>query len=182
MYVLLDTIIENYLVNIEILGEMIEKTEPKIFQKHPDSVVKEIYKHKTEINFLRKSIRPAKEIIKSLLNTESTLIDEKNLKYFKDLDDLITQAIESVEVYQNMVNDQLNIYQTNVSNGLNEVMKVLTIFSAFFIPLTFIAGVYGMNFQYFPEIHLKYGYLYFWILMIIISVVLLVYFRRKKWF
>jgi magnesium transporter len=144
--------------------------------------VKEIYKHKTEINFLRKSIRPAKEIIKSLLNTESTLIDEKNLKYFKDLDDLITQAIESVEVYQNMVNDQLNIYQTNVSNGLNEVMKVLTIFSAFFIPLTFIAGVYGMNFQYFPEIHLKYGYLYFWILMIIISVVLLVYFRRKKWF
>jgi magnesium transporter len=98
------------------------------------------------------------------------------------LDDLIEQASETIEIYQMMLNDQMNIYHANMGNKANEIMKVLTIFSAFFIPLTFAAGVYGMNFEFFPELHLKFGYLYFWILMIIIVIGLLIYFRKKKWF
>jgi magnesium transporter len=182
-YLLLDAIADNYLINIEILGNLIEKTEARIFaEKQPKNLMQVIYKHKTEINFLRKNIRPVKEIVHHLIENESGFIADDNLKYFHDLDDLIEQASETIEIYQMMLNDQMNIYHANMGNKANEIMKVLTIFSAFFIPLTFAAGVYGMNFEFFPELHLKFGYLYFWILMIIIVIGLLIYFRKKKWF
>jgi len=182
-YLLLDAIADNYLINIEILGNLIEKTEARIFaEKQPKNLMQVIYKHKTEINFLRKNIRPVKEIVHHLIENESGFIAEDNLKYFHDLDDLIEQASETIEIYQTMLNDQMNIYHANMGNKANEIMKVLTVFSAFFIPLTFVAGVYGMNFEYFPELHLKLGYLYFWILMLLIVIGLLSYFRKKKWF
>lgn len=182
-YLLLDAIADNYLINIELLGNLIEKTEARIFaEKQPGNLMQVIYKHKTEINFLRKNIRPVKEIVHHLIENESGFIADDNLKYFHDLDDLIEQASETIEIYQMMLNDQMNIYHANMGNKANEIMKVLTIFSAFFIPLTFAAGVYGMNFEFFPELHLKFGYLYFWILMIIIVIGLMIYFRKKKWF
>ena len=144
--------------------------------------MQEIYKHKTEINFLRKNIRPVKEIVIHLIENESGFIAEDNLKYFRDLNDLVVQASETIEIYQVMLNDQMMIYHATLDSRANEIMKVLTVFSAFFIPLTFVAGVYGTNFDYLPELHLKYGYLYFWILLIIIVIGLLIYFRKKKWF
>jgi len=182
-YLLLDSIADNYLINIEILGNLIEKTEIRIFaDKPPKNLMQVMYKHKTEINFLRKNIRPVKEIVHHMIENESGFIADDNMKYFHDLDDLIEQASETIEIYQTMLNDQMNIYHANMGNKANEIMKVLTIFSAFFIPLTFMAGVYGMNFDYFPELHLKFGYLYFWLLMIAVTIGLIVYFRKRKWF
>lgn len=182
-YVILDTIADNYLVNIEILGSFIEKTEAKIFMKlQPKGIMEEIYKHKTEINFLRKNIRPVKEIVNRLIENDSEFISPDNIKYFHDLNDLILQASETIEIYQAMLNDQMNIYHAHLDSKANEIMKVLTIFSAFFIPLSFVAGVYGTNFDNLPELHFKYGYLYFWILIIMIVSGLVVYFRHRKWF
>jgi len=181
-YVLLDTIVDNYLLNIELLGSIIEKAEGKIFIPKQKGLIEEIYKHKTEINFLRKNIRPVKEIVHHLIENESGFIADENMKYFRDLNDLVVQATETIEIYQMMLNDQMNIYHANLDLRANEIMKVLTIFSAFFIPLTFVAGVYGTNFEYLPEIKLKYGYLYFWILLILITGGLMIYFRKRKWF
>lgn len=181
-YLLLDTIVDNYLINIEILGSIIEKTEARIFIPKQKGLIEEIYKHKTEINFLRKNIRPVKEIVHHLIENESGFIEEENLKYFHDLNDLVMQATESVEIYQMMLNDQMNIYHANLDLRANEIMKVLTVFSAFFIPLTFVAGVYGTNFEFIPELKLKFGYLYFWILLGTISLGLFTYFKRRKWF
>ncbi len=182
-YVLLDTIADNYLINIEKLGSLIEKTEARIFaDKQPKNLMQVIYKYKTEINFLRKNVRPVKEIVHHLIENESGFIADDNLKYFHDLDDLIEQASETIEIYQAMLNDQMNIYHANMGSKANEIMKVLTIFSAFFIPLTFVAGVYGTNFEYLPEIKLKFGYLYFWLLMVAITLGLVIYFKKRKWF
>jgi magnesium transporter len=181
-YVLLDTIVDNYLITIEILGDIIEKMEPRIFIPKQKGLMQEIYRHKTEINFLRKNIRPVKEIVLHLIENESGFIAEDNLKYFRDLNDLVVQASETIEIYQVMLNDQMMIYHATLDSRANEIMKVLTVFSAFFIPLTFVAGVYGMNFENFPELKFKFGYLYFWILSILITFSLLVYFRKRKWF
>jgi magnesium transporter len=181
-YVLLDTIVDNYLINIEILGDIIEKAEARIFLPNQKGLIQEIYKHKTEINFLRKTVRPVKEIVHQLIENESGFISDDDLKYFRDLNDLITQATESIEIYQMMLNDQMNIYHASLDNRANEIMKVLTVLSAFFIPMTFLAGVYGMNFDNLPELHLVYGYFYFWGVIILITVSLFGYFKWKKWF
>jgi len=181
-YVLLDTIVDNYLVNIEILGDNIEKMEARLFLPNQKGLIREIYKHKTEINFLRKTIRPVKEIVHELIENESGFISDDDLKYFRDLNDLVVQATESIEIYQMMLNDQMNIYHASLDNRANEIMKVLTVLSAFFIPMTFLAGVYGMNFDNLPELHLKYGYFYFWGLMIVITASLFGFFKWKKWF
>lgn len=183
LYGLFDTIVDSYLVNIEILGNNIEQTEAKIFAPvQSKGLMQEIYKHKTEINFLRKNIRPVKEIIHRLIENESGFVEDDNLKYYHDLNDLILQATESIEIYQTMLNDQMNIYHANLDSKANEIMKVLTIFSAFFIPLSFVAGVYGTNFDHVPELHFKYGYYYFWMLIAVIVSSLVIYFRKRKWF
>lgn len=182
-YMLLDAIVDNYLIQIERLGNIIEKNEPLIFgTSNSKTLMMKMYSHKTDINFLRKNIRPVKEIVLHLLENESDFIEEENLKYFRDLSDLVAQASETIEIYQSMLNDQMFIYHANIDSKANEIMKVLTVFSAFFIPLTFVAGVYGMNFDVFPELHYKYGYLYFWIVSIAIVIALIIYFKKKKWF
>lgn len=182
-YLLLDAIVDNYLIQIEHLGNSIEKNEPYIFASNPPKgLMQKMYKHKTDVNFLRKNIRPVKEVVLHLIENESGFIEEDNLKYFRDLNDLVDQASDTIEIYQTMLNDQMVIYHANVDSKANETMKVLTIFSAFFIPLTFVAGVYGMNFDVFPELHFKYGYLYFWVVVTVIVIGLLIYFRRRKWF
>jgi len=116
------------------------------------------------------------------LNTmDSDLINEKTFIFLKDLLDLSTQAVESVETYRDILSDLLNLYNTNVSTKLNEIIKVLTIFSVIFIPLTFIAGVYGTNFEYLPELKYRYSYFIFWGVLILIAVVMLKFFKNKNW-
>ncbi|MDO8929417.1 MAG: magnesium and cobalt transport protein CorA, partial [Bacteroidota bacterium] len=128
-YVLLDTIVDNYLITIEVLGNIIEKMESRIFLPKQKELMQEIYRHKTEINFLRKNIRPVKEIVLHLIENESGFIAEDNLKYFRDLNDLVVQASETIEIYQVMLNDQMMIYHATLDSRANEIMKVLTVFS-----------------------------------------------------
>ena len=114
--------------------------------------------------------------------SESHFIHKNTKIFIDDLNDLITQANEAIEIYYTIVSDQLNIYHTNISNRVNDVMKVLTIFAAIFIPLTFIAGIYGTNFDYLPELHYKYSYFIMLGGMVVMVLGMLYYFRRKKWF
>ncbi|MFO7852834.1 MAG: magnesium/cobalt transporter CorA [Bacteroidota bacterium] len=180
-YALMDIITDNYLILIEILGRKIENLETKIFSNNNEDVAEEIYHYKIELSFLRKNIRPAKEAILNLLKYEDTFFSTETLNYLEDLKESIIHATESIELYSSLVSDQLNTHNTLVSNKMNQVMKVLTIFASIFIPLTFIAGIYGMNFTYIPELNLKYGYLFFWILILIVGISLVLFFKKRKW-
>lgn len=180
-YALLDTIVDNYIQVIEVIGREIESMEDSIFLNPEKSLVEKIYKLKTEVSYLRKSVRPVRELMIQLLKSENSYFQEKHIHFLSDLNDLVTQATEAIELYSGMISDHLNIYSTNVNNRINEVMKVLTVFASTFIPLTFIAGIYGMNFEYMPELGFKYSYLIFWIVVLCLIIGLVIYFRRKKW-
>jgi magnesium transporter len=181
MYALMDTIADNYIQVVEALGRDVEDMSARIFGAHDTGLAKEIFNYKMEMNYLRKQIRPVREIMLQVLRSDNTYFQEKNLQYLRDLNDLVVQATDAIELYNNMISDHLNIYHTNVSNRMNEVMKVLTIFASIFIPLTFVAGIYGMNFENIPELRLKYGYFYFWGVILVLTIALVFYFRKKRW-
>lgn len=181
-YALLDIVVDNYIYIIGILGEKIETLEETLLQEPRKSVIDEIYNYKRELNFIRKNIMPAKEMILNLSKLESEYFDESTYIHYKELLDNINQATESSETYREILSDQLNIYHTTISSKLNDVMKFLTIFSVIFIPLTFIAGIYGTNFEVLPELHFKYSYFIMWAIMIIIAIGMLLYFKKRKWF
>jgi magnesium transporter len=180
-YALLDTIIDNYMIAIENIGSKIEEIEDLILDEPSQELLSQITNYKREVNYLRKSIRPARELTMQLAKNDSELIRDQTTPFLKDLQDIATQATETLDSYREMLSDHLNIYNTTVSNRLNEIMKVLTIFAAIFIPLTFIAGIYGTNFEYLPELHFKYSYFIFWGIMLLVAGVMLRFFRRKGW-
>jgi len=181
-FALLDIVIDNYIYIISVMGEKIETLEENLLLDPPQSIIEEINKYKRELNFLRKNIKPAKEMILSLSKMESELIDEATDVHFKELQNNINQASESSDSYREILSDQLNIYHTTISSKLNDIMKFLTIFSVIFIPLTFIAGIYGTNFDVVPELHFKYSYFIMWGVIITVAVGMLFYFRKRKWF
>jgi magnesium transporter len=181
-YVLMDTVVENYISIIEHLGEKIEDLEEDVLLARNSDVMEIINLFKRETSYLRKSIRPAREAVYQLSRLESDLIQENTLPFFKDLEDLITHAAEAIDTYRDLLTDQLNIYNSVVANKMNDIMKVLTIFAAVFIPLTFIAGIYGTNFEYLPELKYRYSYFIFWGVLITIAGASLYYFKKKKWF
>ena len=181
LHALVDSLVDNYLIDIEQIGTHIEALEPRLFV--PDKqVTDDLFHFKTEITYFRKTIRPQKEVITRLLRSNSPLIKPDTRIYFQELNDLIEHAIDTVDIYFGIVGDQLNIYNTNVNNRVNSVMKVLTIFAAIFIPLTFIAGIYGTNFDYLPELQFKYSYFIMWGIMVFIALTMLYYFKKNKWF
>jgi magnesium transporter len=163
------------------LGEQIEDIEEKILTKAEPAVMENINTFKREMNFLRKSVRPAREAIVQLSKLDSEFINDQTIPFLKDLQDLVTQATEVIDTYRDMLSDQLNLYNTVISNRMNDIMKILTIFAAIFIPLTFIAGIYGTNFEYLPELKFKYSYFIFWGIMLTVAVAMLIFFRKKKW-
>ena len=142
---------------------------------------------KSDMIFLRKSVWPLREIISSLQRTESELINESTAIYTRDLYDHTIQVIDNIESLRDMVSGMLDIYMSSISNRMNEVMKTLTIIATIFIPITFVAGIYGMNFNseasFFnmPELNWKFGYIFIWIIMGSMALSMLVYFKRKKW-
>ena len=182
LYALMDTLVDSYLSIIELIGDKIEKIEELILKRDNDEILRSIYGYKNELRMIRKNVGPIREVILPLSKTLSELIHESTREFIRDLDNLTIQAVEAADLYFSLVTDQLNLYHTNVSNRVNEVMKVLTIFASIFIPLTFIAGIYGTNFEYIPELKLHWGYFMMLGLMIIVTLLMLSYFRRKKWF
>jgi magnesium transporter len=181
-FALLDIVIDNYIYIISRLGEKIETLEENILHNPSQEVIDEINNYKRELNFLRKNIKPAREMILSLSKIESEYIDESTDIHLKALLDHINLASDSSDIYREILSDQLNIYHTTISSRLNDIIKFLTIFSVIFIPLTFIAGIYGTNFDVLPELHYEYSYFIMLGGMIIMAIGMLLYFKRKKWF
>ena len=136
----------------------------------------------TELSYVRNNVRPVKELMTRFVTCDSDLINDHTYNYLRDLEGLVTQALEAIEIYYTMLSDQQNSYNATISNNVNDIMKVLTIFSAIFIPLTFIVGVYGMNFDYIPFLRYRYAYFILWGIMIAIVILMLFFFKRKRWF
>jgi magnesium transporter len=180
-YALLDAIVDSCFLILETLGERIEDTEQQLATNPVPATVQLIRKLKKEMIILRKSVWPLREVVSGLERCESALIQKSTGAYLRDVYDHTIQVMDTVESLRDMVSGMLDIYLSSISNRMNEVMKVLTIFAALFIPLTFVAGIYGMNFQFMPELGWRWGYPMILIVMASIAAGMLGYFRRKKW-
>jgi magnesium transporter len=180
-FALIDIIIDNYIYITGLLGDDIQDLEEKISYSKTD-VLDEINHFKKEMNFLRKNIKPAKEMIFALTKPDLDLVKKENRIHYKELQDNINEASELADSYREMLYDISTTYHTAVSARLNDIMRTLTIISVIFIPLTFIVGIYGTNFDYMPEIHWRYGYFAMWAVMILAVILMLRLFKRKKWF
>tara|TARA_R100000935_G_scaffold39248_1_gene60729 strand:+ start:1744 stop:2826 length:1083 start_codon:yes stop_codon:yes gene_type:complete len=182
VFALLDSIIDNYFIVIEEISDKIENLEEQLFTTQPsDDITFEIQELKRTVLRIRRAVFPLREVISRLEKIDSTLIEEKTINYIRDLYDHIIQVSENIEIYREMTWGLMDMYMTTISNKMNEVMKVLTIMASIFIPLTFMAGIYGMNFDNMPELHYKYGYYYLWGAMILVFLGMIYYFKRKKW-
>lgn len=181
-YALLDAIVDNYFIILEGLGEKIEEIEEKLVKSPTPAILQTIHGLKGDSLFLRKSIWPLREVTSGLSKCESPLIKQTTGVYLRDVYEHTIQVIDTVETFRDMISGMLDIYLSSISNRMNEVMKVLTIFAAIFIPLTFVAGIYGMNFKYMPELEWHWGYFMVLGLMAVIAGTLLIFFKKKKWF
>ena len=181
-FALLDVVIDNYIFILGRLGEKIENLENKMVMEPGRETLKIINLLKRELTNLARYIRPAREMIMGLVKSDSDFIIPVNEKHYKELQDNINQAVELLEYYRELMYDELNIYHSSMSTRLNDIMALLTIFSVIFIPITFIVGVYGMNFDNMPELHLRYGYFIVWGVMVVIAIGMLWYFKKRKWF
>lgn len=180
-FALLDVIVDHYLAIIEVYGDAINDQEVQLLDGAHKEALAEINLVKKEVNILRKYARPLKDAVINLNKSDSNLIEKKTRPFLKDLLEHTSHVMESIEVYRETINDNLNTYHTHMTNKLNDILKVLTIFSVIFIPLTFMAGIYGMNFEFIPELGYKYAYPIFWAVIISVAISMIVYFRKRKW-
>ena len=181
-YSLLDAVVDGYFIILEQSGERIETLEDELVVDPRAETLKEIHRLKREMIFLRKAVWPLREVISRLERSESPLIKEPTVLYFKDVYDHIIQIIDNIETFRDILSGMLDIYLSSVSNRLNEVMKVLTVIATIFMPLTFIAGLYGMNFKFMPELEWRWGYFLILGIMVAVGMFMVLYFKRKKWF
>ncbi|MFC1764671.1 magnesium/cobalt transporter CorA [Planctomycetota bacterium] len=181
VYALLDAIVDNYFVILEHIGEQVETLEEELVTDPTQATLGQIYQLKREMIYLRKGVWPLREMIGNLERSESSLFVATTTPYLRDVYDHTIQVIDTVESYRDMVSGMLDTHLSSLSNRMNNVMKVLTIIATIFIPLTFVAGIYGMNFENMPELKWKYGYAGVWAIMLTILIGMLVYFKRKKW-
>jgi len=181
LHALLDVIVDNYFLVLEKLAERIEGIEDELIENPTTATVQGIYRLKREMLFLHKVVWPLREVVGSLQRRDSQLIQDATVIYLRDLYDHTIQVVDTLETLRDMLSGMLDIYLSSVSNRLNEVMKVLTIIATIFMPLTFLAGLYGMNFKHMPELEWRYGYLALLVVMAAIAVAMLAYFRRKRW-
>jgi len=181
-YSLLDVVVDSYFDILEVLGDKIGAVEEELVGQSKRETLHLIYRLKREVLFFRKSVWPLREAVINLDRFASAMIDRSTSVYFRDVYDHIAEIIDVVETYRDMLSGMIDIYLSSISNRMNEVMKVLTIISTIFIPLTFLAGVYGMNFHHMPELESPYGYPLVLLLMLATALGLLAYFRKKRWF
>ena len=180
-YTLIDAIIDNYFVLLEQIGDRIEEIEDILVANPRPETLQTLHTLKREMIVLRKSIWPLREVITRLERWETPLIQQATTIYLRDVYDHTIQVIDAIETYRDMLSGMLDIYLSSVSNRMNEVMKVLTIIATIFIPLTFIVGIYGMNFNM-PELQWPWAYPYvFYVVLLAIILLMITYFRRKKW-
>jgi magnesium transporter len=180
-YMIMDTVVDEYFALQDTFDELIESVEDDLLTDPSTHTLRRIQKFKRELIFLRRSISPLRELLAAIQRSESPLLDVKTRRYFGDIYDHAIRIIEAMESYRDLIAGMLDIYLSSVSNKMNETMKVLTVFASIFIPLTFIAGVYGMNFDYMPELKWRWSYPALWLIFIGISLFLLRFFKKKKW-
>ena len=181
-YSLLDAAVDHYFVILEKVGGRIEELEEVLISNPKPETMQEIHRLKREMLFLRKSVWPLRELISGLEKSESPLVKKSTMKYLRDVYDHTIQIIDTVEAFRDMLSGLHDTYLTVISNRMNEIMKVLTIIATIFIPLTFIAGIYGMNFEFMPELKWRLGYPFVWGIILFIVALMVVFFKRKKWF
>jgi magnesium transporter len=182
LYKILDNAVDQYFVLIDRLGDMVEDIEEETMYYPNSKTTFRIQGVKKDLQIMHKHILPMREALNKIESFSSELIEDRNINYFRDVYDHTYQAYDTIENYRSLLTDLMNIYFTTISNKLNQVMKVLTIISTIFMPLSFITGVFGMNFKYFPYMNHPYAYYWFWVLVLFIFTGMLIYFRRKKWF
>lgn len=185
LYSLIDEMVDNYFVILEKLGEEMELLEKTLISRRSKNAMNRIHRLKVELIHLRKSVWPLREVFSALTEinalTEVPLIKKATKIYFRDVYGNVIQAIDAIETYREMLSGMLDIHLSSVSNRLNGIMKMLTIIATIFVPLTFITGIYGMNFAYMPELRWYWGYPVTLLFMLAIGVSMMIYFKRKGW-
>ncbi|MBN2418205.1 MAG: magnesium/cobalt transporter CorA [Deltaproteobacteria bacterium] len=180
MYTLLDALVDSYYGVLEKIGDRIENLEDDLMNSPEPETLRFIHNMKRELVFLRRSVWPIREIIGSLERGESNLISEKTSIFYRDVYDHTIQVIDTIETCRDIVSGMMDLFLSSVSNRMNQVMKMLTVIATIFIPLTFIAGIYGMNFEFMPELKWRWGYPAAWIIMAVIGILMIFWFKRKK--
>jgi magnesium transporter len=180
-HAVIDTVVDSYFSVLEDMEEEIDACEESLVNRPTSAILKTIQGVKRSMIVLRKAVWPLREAVASLERSESPLIAESTNIYFRDVYDHTIQVMDTIETYRDSLSGMLDIYLSSLSNRMNEIMKVLTIIATIFIPLTFIAGVYGMNFEYMPELKWRWGYFIVWGVMIFIALFMLKWFRKNRW-
>ncbi len=180
-YALIDAIVDSYFSVIESLGEKIVEMEEELALNPDTGTLQQINAIKKEIIYLRKSVWPVREVISFLQRDDTPLIGDGTRIFYRDIYDHTIQVIDTVETYRDLLSGMLDLYLSSISNRTNEVMKFLTVIGTIFMPLTFLAGVYGMNFKHLPELEWRYGYFYLWGIMLVLSISMIAYFKKKRW-
>ena len=180
-YALIDAIVDHYFLVLEKMGGKIELLEEDLLDDTQTENLQSIHHLKREMIFFRKQVWPIREILSSLMKEEGSLIQETTQIFIRDLYDHTIQVMDTIESFRDVLSGLQDLYLSTISNRMNEVMKVLTIMATIFIPLTFIAGIYGMNFEYMPELKISWAYPALWILLIAIFLFMIFWFKRKKW-
>jgi magnesium transporter len=182
LYRLIDIIVDNYYTILDAIGDQIEEIEESLGESHSEHTFRKIQTLKKELIYLRKAVYPLRDALSSLVKDHTEFIEEDNVRFFDDVHDHVVHLIDSLDTYKDLTSSLMDIHMNTQNNQLNKVIKVLTIISTIFIPLTFVVGVYGMNFKYMPEIDWPWGYLMVWVLMLMMTGGMIGYFRYKKWF
>ena len=180
-YALLDAVVDNYFVLLERIGDTIEDLEGDLVDNPTPELMQQIHALKREMIILRKAVWPTREVVSGLERADTPLLGHEIAHFLRDVYDHTIQVVDAVESFRDMLSGYQDLYLSSLSNKMNEVMKVLTIAATIFVPLTFVAGVYGMNFQYMPELHWKWSYLVFWIVILILGGGMVAFFRRRRW-
>ncbi len=180
-YAIMDTVVDQYFSLTDTLEEAIEVIEIKLLDSPKTPTFARIQLLKRELVFIRKAVTPLREVLLAMQRSETGLIQEKTVPYFRDVFDHTLRVIDTMDSYRDLINGMLDIYLSSVNNRMNEIMKVLTVFATIFIPLTFIVGIYGMNFEHMPELHWKWSYPILWGFFFLIPAAILTWFWKKKW-
>jgi magnesium transporter len=180
-YALIDAIVDHYFVILEKFGEKIEHLEEELLENPQPQTLANIHRIKREMIFFRKQIWPLREVLNSLMKDQSSFIRETTHVFLRDIYDHTIQVIDTTESLRDMLSGMLDLYLSTLSNRMNEVMKVLTSIATIFIPLTFVAGIYGMNFKFMPELEWKWSYPVLWVLLLSIFCIMFLWFKRKHW-